>query len=146
MKDIMLKITGKTLSALPKNPDDPNNENNTIEFMTRGTYTSRGGITRIAYDETELSGMEGCKTQITISNGKLRMQRTGKDLPMNTIMEFEPGKRYEGLYETPYGNIGMEILTNKLSLDDPSKISIDYSLSLKGIVESRNELNIEVIQ
>jgi len=146
MKDIMLKITGKTLSVLPKNPDDPNNDNSTIEFMTNGQMTSRGGVTRISYDETELSGMEGCRTQITISGRKLKLQRVGRSIDAATVMEFEEGKRYKGLYETPYGKIAMEILTNKINLEDHSNISIDYSLSLKGLVESRNELNIEVIQ
>ena len=146
MKNIMLKITGKTLSAIPKNPDDPDNENSTVEFITSAAMQSRGGITRISYEETALSGMEGCQTQITISGQKLKMQRSGRDISGGTIMEFEEGKRYEGLYETPYGNIGMEILTNKINLENPSNISIDYSLTLKGIVESRNELSIEVIQ
>ena len=150
MKDIMLKITGKTISARPVNPDDPENKNNTIEFVTQGKYSSRGGITRISYGETELSGMEGCKTQITISGDKLKMQRSGVGLANDTTMEFEKGKRYEGQYATPYGNIGMEILTNSIDLGDPKeanhKISIDYSLSLRGIVESRNKLEIEVLQ
>lgn len=145
MKDIMLKITGKTISAFPVNPDDPKNENNTIEFMTPGKYSSRGGITRISYEETELSGMQGCKTQITISPGKMKMTRVGNGID-DTCMEFEQGKRYESYYSTPFGKIGMELLTNSICLDDPSKISIDYSLSLKGIVESHNQLEIEVLQ
>ena len=151
MKDIMLKITGKTISALPKNPDDPNNQNNTIELVTAGKYSHRGDITRISYDESDLSGMEGCQTQITINGNKLKMQRSGANLNFDSMteMEFEAGKRYEGEYVTPYGNIGMEILTNQINLEgeeSPQKISIDYSLTLKGIVESRNKLEIEVLQ
>ena len=145
MKDIMLKITGKTLSAMPKLPEDKKLDN-TVEFVTTGKMASRGGITRITYDETELSGMEGCKTQITISGEKLKMQRSGKALANDVVMEFEKGKRYEGLYETPFGSIGMEILTNSIKLSGENKISIDYSMSLKGLVESRNTLDIEVIQ
>lgn len=146
MKDIMLKITGKTLSAIPANPDDPNNEQNTVEFITAGKMVSRGGVTRISYDETELSGMEGCKTQITISSDKLKMQRVGKMLPSGTCMEFEKGKRYHGSYATPYGNVAMEILTNNINVEDTSNISINYSLSIQGIIESNNELKIEVMQ
>ncbi len=141
----MLKITGKTLSAFPVNPDDPNNENSTIEFLTPGKFSSRGGITRISYDETELSGMDGCKTQITISGDKLKMKRSGIGLE-DTCMEFEKGKRFESQYRTPFGDISMELLTNSISCEDPEKISIDYSLSLKGIVESHNQLEIEVLQ
>ena len=146
MKDIMLKITGKTLSARPANGKPEDEFNDTIEFTTAGTMTSRGGITRITYDETELSGIEGCRTLITIAGQKLKMQRSGRDLPNGTIMEFEEGKRYHGLYETPYGNIGMEILTNSVKFEGENKIAVNYSLSLQGIVESRNELDIEVIE
>jgi len=145
MKDIMLKITGKTLSAFPPNPDDPNNQNNTIEFMTAGKFSSRGGITRISYDESELSGMDGFKTQLTITGEKLKMTRSAKGLK-DTCMEFEKGKRYESQYRTPFGDVDMELLTNNISCDDPEKISIDYSLVLKGIVESHNQLEIEVLQ
>jgi len=146
MKDIVLKITGKTISAFPVNPDDPKNEKSTIEFMTAGKFSSRGGITRISYEETELSGMPGSKTQITISGDKLKLTRVGRGMN-DTTMEFEQGKRYEGIYATPYGNIGMELLTNSIDAEDPSKkISIDYSLSLKGLVESHNSLEIEVLQ
>ncbi len=146
MKDIMLKITGRTISALPKRPDDIEDNDDVIEFMTPGKISSRGGITRISYDETELSGMEGYKTMITIMNQKLKMQRSGKDLVGGTVMEFEEGKRHQGLYETPYGNIGMEILTNSVNIENENKFSVDYSLSIQGLIESRNKLDIEVIQ
>ena len=145
MKDIMLKITGRTLYAAPKVDNAPNYEDEKIEFITSGTMRSRGGITRISYDETELSGMEGCKTDITISGDRLKMQRTGKDLNGGVVMEFEEGKRYEGKYETPMGNLVLEILTNKIDMKD-KKVSIDYSLSLQGLMESRNKLDIEVIE
>ena len=145
MRDILLKITGKTLSAFPVNPDDPKNQNSTIEFVTTGKYSSRGGITRITYDETELSGMEGCRTQLTISGEKLKMIRSGRGIE-GTCMEFEKGKRFESLYRTPFGNICMELLTNNISCENPEKISIDYSLVLRGIVESHNQLEIEVLQ
>lgn len=145
MKNIMLKITGKTIFAHGPNIKPETSQEDTIEFTTAAALASRGGITRITYDETELSGVEGCKTMITINGQKLKMQRSGRDLPSGTIMEFEEGKRYHGLYETPYGNIGMEILTNSVNFESENKISVDYSLSLQGLVESRNKLDIEVI-
>lgn len=142
MKDIMLKITGRVLSSSPA-PEKPNED--AIEFLTPGKFSSRGGITRISYEETELSGFEGCRTFITITGEKLKMQRVGKTLADESVMEFEKGKRYEGVYETPYGSVGLEILTNDIDVANPEKISIDYSLLLKGLVESRNKLDIEVL-
>ena len=142
MKDIMLKITGRLVSSIPAPPDA---SDSVIEFTTPGKFSTRGGITRITYEETELSGFEGCRTYLTITGDKLKMQRKGKTLAEDSIMEFEKGRRYEGSYETPYGSVAMEILTNEIDVRNPEKISIDYSLALKGLMESRNTLDIEVL-
>jgi len=151
MKDIMLKITGRQI------PRDSNpltklmteaDRDDAIEFITPGTISTEGNTTYICYDETAISGMEGCKTSLTIKSGKVTMTRSGEKL-QETIMEFEKGKRYQGLYSTPYGSVAMELLTNDVSglmlEDDIQKLSIDYDISLKGFAESRNTLDIEVI-
>lgn len=151
MKDIMLKITGKQI------PRDSNvfaytsnelDKENVVEFITPGTISTVGNTTNISYDETAISGMEGCKTNLTIKPGKVTMTRSGENLE-ETVMEFEKGKRYHGLYSTPFGNIVMELLTNEVTglmqEDDAQKLSIDYDISLKGLSESRNTLDIEVL-
>ena len=132
MKDIILKIK----------------DNDGIEFVTEGRLYSRGSTRLIQYDETELSGMEGCTTSLTITPKRVRMKRTGHLSNDVTEMIFEKGRRMHGLYATPYGNVGMEILTNSISgLDAPSdypgKLSIDYSISLKGLYDARKRLDIE---
>jgi len=134
----MLKITGSIQGE----------EETKIEFITAGTMKSRGNISFISYEESEISGMEGVVTSLTISADKVKMKRLGRGLD-ETVMEFEKGKRHNGLYATPYGNIGMELLTNDIKNvrkdDEISKLSIDYDLSLKGIAESRNILEIEIL-
>ena len=147
MKDVVVKITGKTLSSIPKPPDDSVDE--PIEFITEGKMMSRGNITQISYEETQLSGTEGCTTSITLTPNKMKMKRFGGDLPEETVMEFEKGKRYNGRYETPYGPIDMEILTSKVSDlmqidDDSKKCSIEYAISLKGFLEARKAIDIEI--
>ena len=64
--------------------------------------------------ESELSGLEGCTTSLTVGKDKIRLRRTGEALAVDTVMEFEKGKRFLGYYETPYGPLGMEILTNSI--------------------------------
>ena len=68
---------------------------------------------------------------------------------IDTELRFEKGKRYQGYYDTPYGPIEMEVLTNDLaSTVTPEKggtIAIDYSVSLKGVAENRSRLDIEVV-
>jgi len=146
MRDIMLKITGKTVTQ----KDNKENHEDTMEFTTEGKFFRRGTTTYLSYLESELSGMEGCMTSLIISKGKVKMKRSGKDLGVATVIEFEKGKRFEGLYDTPFGSVGMEVLTNSISSFDPGedgkgKLSIDYDVSLRGLSESRNKLDIEIM-
>ncbi|MBR6350725.1 MAG: DUF1934 domain-containing protein [Firmicutes bacterium] len=148
MKDIMLKITGRTVTQ----NNGKEEQEDVIEFLTEGKFYGRGGDSAlISYPESELSGLEGWTTYLAITGGKVKMKRSNGNGSPETIMEFEKGKRYEGQYETPFGPIGMEILTNSVSpLDmEPGgrgRLSIDYSVSLHGLMESRNKLDIEIVR
>lgn len=141
MKDIMLRIIGKSLIG--------EEEEDQMEFVTEGKFYDKGDALYIVYDEGEISGMPGSKTSLKMKEGYVRMQRFGNSLINDTIMEFEKGKRYEGYYETPYGSFEMELLTNSLessvSHEGKGMIDIDFSISLKGLKEGRNKLNIEII-
>lgn len=149
MENIMLKIKGSTITSDGVTED----KEELLEFMTEGTLQQRGGLVRISYPETELSGMEGCTTSLIITDGKVLMKRQQKDSALSgTEMEFEKGKRFNGLYETPYGSMGMEILTNeivrknKAETQIPESLSIDYSISLAGKTEWRQRLDIEILK
>ena len=69
---------------------------------------------------------------------------------IDTEICFEKGKRYNGFYDTPYGTVEMEVLTNELTntvnAADGGVVDIDYNISLKGLTEGRSRLNIEVSQ
>lgn len=142
MKDITLKIVGKQIYR--------DIEEEQIEFVTEGKLYEKGDSLYLIYEESEFSGMPGCKTSIKVTGDSLRMKRLGTyDASGNTAIQFEKGKRYRGLYDTPYGAIEMEVLTNnfKKNLDSEGKgtIDIDYNISLKGLSESRSTINIEVM-
>ena len=51
--------------------------------------------------------------------------------------------------KTPFGPVEIEILTNELestlSEEGGGQIDIDYSISLKGLSEGRNKLNITLM-
>lgn len=146
MKDIMLKITGKTVT----NNGTEEKHNDVMEFITAGQLFTRGTTTFIKYEESELSGMEGCTTSLIITKDKVRMSRSGANMTQKTEMEFKKGERFFGMYETPYGSVGMEVLTNDVtnliqSEDGNQSLSIDYNISLKGLMEARNKLDIEIM-
>lgn len=135
MKDIMLKIKS----------DDG------LELVTEGRLYTKGSTTLIQYDETVMSGFEGCSTSLTITPKRVRVKRTGSSMESPTELIFEKGRRLHGLYATPYGNFGVEILTNKISglggfAQTSGSLSIDYSISFKGLFDADKQLDIEILQ
>ncbi|MCQ2561392.1 MAG: DUF1934 domain-containing protein [Clostridia bacterium] len=146
MKDIMLKITGKTVTQ----NGAEEKQSDVMEFITAGQLFTRGTTTFIKYEESELSGMDGCTTSLTITKDKVRMSRSGGHMAQKTEMEFKKGERFFGMYETPYGSVGMELLTNDVTNlvqneNGNQSLSIDYNISLRGLMEARNKLDIEIM-
>ncbi len=141
MKDIMIRIRGQQAS-------DETGED-FMEFVTEAKLYKRGEAIYLIYEESELSGIPGCKTRLKLKNGEVQMKRFGQGVGSGNEIRFEKGKRYTGLYETPFGAIEMEVLTNKLentlSEQGDGYIDIDYSISLKGLLEGRNRLNITLM-
>jgi uncharacterized beta-barrel protein YwiB (DUF1934 family) len=143
MKDIMLKIVSRQVTNDGTGPADEQ----VMEFATEGQLYERNGSTYLLYKETEMSGLEGCTTSLKVKGETVRMKRYGEMLPIDTVMEFQKGQRYEGMYETPYGAFQMEILTN--SVDNrlhEGALNIDYAISLKGLVETHSQLNITILE
>ncbi|MDR0570637.1 MAG: DUF1934 domain-containing protein [Clostridiales Family XIII bacterium] len=142
MKDIMLKIIGKQMTQ--------DGEDEQVEFITEGRYQAEDGAVLLQYDESDLSGMAGCTTDLRIIGEKVKMERHGAAVGVDTAIEFERGRRFKGYYETPFGAVEMEVLTNfVVNRLEPEKgsgyLDIDYNISLKGLSESRSRLKIEIM-
>lgn len=141
MKDIMIKIKGHQAN-------DESGEDS-IEFVTEAKLYKRGEAMYLIYEESELSGIPGCKTRLKLKDQEVQMKRFGRGAGTGTEIRFRKGKRYTGYYDTPYGPIELEVLTNKLentlSEQGDGQIDIDYSISLKGLMEGRNKLNITMM-
>lgn len=142
MKDIMLKIVGKQITVEA--------EEQQLEFVTEGKYYEKGDSVYLVYDESQFSGMEGCTTSLKITGDKIRMKRYGNTIALDTEIEFEKGKRFKGYYDTPYGSVEMEVLTNDIvnnieRSDGSGSLNIDYHISLRGLSEGRSKLDIEII-
>lgn len=141
MKNITLKIKGSYVY-------DEAHEEDQIELITEGKMYVKGDVIYLTYDESQLSGMDGCKTRLKLDGDSVSMTRKGSAVGVDTELRFEKGKRFSGYYDTPYGPMEMEVLTNELlstvSAEGSGEITIDYNISLKGIAENRNLLAIEV--
>ena len=147
MKDIMLRITGKQINNQSTEDDGG------VEFVTQARMYRKGAATVVLYDETELTTgvKDGVRAMLRITDdGGVRLKRyLSGGRGNSTIMEFHEGRRYESFYHTPFGVLPLEILTNSVenNIDTVSglgSLSIDYEMALKGMVDGRSNLSIEI--
>ncbi|MCQ2546917.1 MAG: DUF1934 domain-containing protein [Clostridia bacterium] len=141
MKEVMVKIRSMQTSA--EAGDDE------MEFVTEAKLYKKNGALYLLYEESEFSGMPGCKTRLRLRDGEVQMKRFGEGAGIGNELRFEKGKRYSGIYDTPFGPIEIELLTNdvesSISEEGTGQVDIDYEVSLKGLLEGRNRLNITLM-
>ena len=114
------------------------------ELMTEGTLTLREGNLYLAYQESELTGMEGTTTTFAVEGPRGTLMRTGSG---NSQMAFEEGKQHTSLYETPFGELTVDIQTSKLihNLSERGGLmEIKYSIAVEHTVTGRNCFKIRV--
>ena len=141
MKEVMIRIKGKQVTREAGEDE--------MEFVTEGKLYRRNGTVYLIYEESEFSGVPGCKTRLRLRDGESQMKRFGEGAGEGNEILFEQGKRYTGYFDTPFGPIPLEVLTNHVSSTIDEKgdgnIDIDYEISLKGLMEGRNTLNITLM-
>lgn len=142
MEEVMIKIKGSQVNQ------GSGSDEETIEFITEAKLYNKNGATYLIYDESEFSGMPGCRTRLKFKGDEIQMKRFGKGAGIGHELHFRKGMRYSDLYDTPYGAVEIEVLTNELRnnlLEEGGQVDIDYDISLKGLIEGRNKLNITLM-
>mgnify|MGYP000491315095 CR=1 FL=1 len=89
-KDVWLTISSQQQFA---GCDEEN-----IDLQTAATLYERGGKYYIAYEESELTGLEGTKTTVKLDGKTVALIRTGT---FPSHMLFAEDERHVGLYQTP---------------------------------------------
>jgi uncharacterized beta-barrel protein YwiB (DUF1934 family) len=140
MKDISLKIIGKQFVG--EEAEDK------VEFVTDGKMYEENGARFLVYKESELFGFPGCETTLSLKDGVLKMSRRGEAAGIGADIEFRKGARMTSLYETPFGDMTLEVLTEKvedhLQEDGTGTINVSYRMSIEDVMEGLSELEIEV--
>lgn len=119
-----------------------------MEFITDGKLYQRKDSIYMIYDESEVSGMTGCKTTLKLTGDTLRLKRIGRE--GSGELYFEKNRRFSSTYETPYGPMDIEVLTrsvdNHFDMDTLSgMVAISYDVSLEGLAEGKNKIEIKVM-
>lgn len=138
MKNILVNIKSDI--------DQLDGEKHNIEMISEGHAYIKNGSLFIVYHETELSGMEGCKTMLKLQGNTVTMTRFGES---NSKMIFDEHQKMTSRYKTPYGDFEMVIETKSLknTMDINTllgHIDILYSMTLEGVSNSINHIEIKV--
>lgn len=120
-------------------------EPDSIELMTEGTLIAAGeeGLL-LSYQESALTGLEGTTTTFEVRGPQVILSRTGS---VNSQMVFEEGKQHTSLYETPFGELAIDVQTSRLrhSLTERGGLlDLRYSISVDHSVTGRNAFKIRV--
>ena len=135
MKDVIISVTG-----IQQNSDGPD----AMELVTAGQYGVSADEIRLTWEESELTGMEGTRTSLTVQPRMVRLDREGA---LNTSMEFEEGQKHYFLYETPFGSATMGLNTHRIRSrlgQHGGDILIDYVVDMDHTVVGRNRFYIQV--
>ena len=114
------------------------------ELMTEGTMAlTEEGMT-LSYQETSLTGMEGTTTTFEVCGPRVILTRSGT---VNSQMVFEEGRQHTSLYETPFGELSVDIQTSVLKHNLTERgglMEIKYSIAVEHTVTGRNCFKIRV--
>ena len=114
------------------------------ELMTEGTMAlTEEGMT-LSYQETSLTGMEGTTTTFEVCGPRVILTRSGT---VNSQMVFQEGRQHTSLYETPFGELSVDIQTSVLKhnlTERDGLMEIKYSIAVEHTVTGRNCFKIRV--
>lgn len=135
MKDVLITISSsRSLGG----------GNDGMELITEGKYAVDGDGIRFSYMESELTGLEGTKTDFLVTPEEVIMSRNGT---VTSQMVFRKGKKQHFAYETPYGTLTMGLDTHRVSHalgEHGGEMEIEYDIDLDRAVFSRNRFRINV--
>ena len=119
-----------------------------IEMFSEGELYITDERVIIAYDESELTGMEGSHTQVRFERScpeLVTMMRSGS---VNTILVFEKGKRHICTYQTEFMPFEICVFTKEVrnTLLENGRIELDYIVEIRGAQAERTEFTIEVFE
>ena len=115
------------------------------ELVTAGTLRREQEGYTIAYQETELTGLEGTTTKLRIEGPRVTLLRQGS---VNSQMIFEVGRKHLSMYETPYGALAVGIETRRLknTVDEAGgDLEIDYAIEIDNLLAGKSlfQLNVQ---
>lgn len=119
-------------------------ESDKINLNTVGSYTTRGNIRYIAYNEYDPENPETAHTSILkIENECMTVISPGS----STRLILEKGIRHRCCYDSGFGALTLGIFTSSFSSDlndGGGKLNVKYTLDIDSSLSSCNEITVDV--
>ena len=135
MEKIMINIDGTQNFG--------NGEANNVELTTEGELSVSTDSYTLKYKESELTGMEGTTTEITVeNNGIVNLVRSGT---VNSNLIFEEGKRRLSYYDTNDGAFSIGVFASYVDTvleRNYGEISITYAMDVDDKPIGENEIRV----
>lgn len=121
-----------------------NQEPDVIELVTEGTMEHLDGGWLICYDESDLTGLAGVKTEFRVETDKVILTRTGK---LNSQMVFQAGVRHDSLYQMEFGTLMISVCASRIiaQLDeDGGFVDLVYDIELEQSTAGEVDYHLEI--
>ena len=121
-------------------------EPDSLEFFTDGQYLFQDPVACLSYQESEVTGLEGTRTSVTILPDQVVVDRAGT---VQSRMIFKEGSKSSFLYSTPFGQATMGVDTRSIRQsvnEHGGKVEIDYVVDMEHAVVARNKFSITIRQ
>ena len=105
----MRKNVIMTVVGCVKNGDIPED---VVKLFTTGYLSGESGCWRLKYTETDPETSQRSHITLKMEKNSVSMSRDGQE---KTLMEFTPGRRFEGMYQTPYCEMSIGAFPNLVS-------------------------------
>ena len=137
MDRVIVKVKGRQTDSM--------GEVSTVEMVAEGRHYFRNGKHYVLYND-DMSCGTGASTEtiLKIAPDSLLLMRKGG---ICHEQYFASDKLSTSVYKTPYGNMKLEVKTEKINIEYGNvtgNIDVNYEMLINGQQQSRNELNIEV--
>jgi uncharacterized beta-barrel protein YwiB (DUF1934 family) len=116
-----------------------------VKMMTEGKYFQKEGGYCISYKETEVTGMDGTTTSITVKDGIVTILRFGT---INSQIIFKEGGKHVSHYDTGSGSFTMGVFANAVESDlneAGGTIRIDYNIEVDDRPLAGNIIKIMIV-
>lgn len=132
---VLLSVTGTSKQS---DPDDAG-----IQLTTSGTLKAVSEGYLLKYRESQPDSDEYQDIELLMNDKTVTMTRSGA---YATGMVFEKGRRFEGVYETPYGSLDMAVYATRVFCrlgEERGEVQLQYQLDMQGQFADVHELKIK---